>query len=89
VSTTVRPRSGWRHSWLTEEDPDPLYDSTRDYVEQVDRFKRYQGKPTQRRDHDRPLSMTPNAIRKRKARGIGEAGHGFREVPLMFGTPVG
>jgi hypothetical protein len=32
------------------EDDDPLYDSTRDYVEQVDRFKRHQGKPTTRKE---------------------------------------
>lgn len=64
----VRPNSGWQ----AKEELDPLYDSRRDYIEQIDRFKRHQGKPTQRRDHDRPLSMTPNAIRKRKARGMGE-----------------
>jgi hypothetical protein len=29
-----------------DEDPDPLFDSTRDYVEQVDRFKLHQGKAT-------------------------------------------
>jgi hypothetical protein len=32
-----------------DEDDDPLFDSTRDYVEQVDRFKDHQGKPTERR----------------------------------------
>jgi len=32
-----------------DEDPDPLFDSTRDYVEQIDRYKRHQGKPTERR----------------------------------------
>lgn len=33
-----------------DEDYDPLFDSTRDYVEQVDRFKEHQGKPTEGRD---------------------------------------
>jgi hypothetical protein len=29
-----------------DEDDDPLFDSTRDYVEQIDRYKLHQGKPT-------------------------------------------
>jgi hypothetical protein len=29
-----------------DEDDDPLFDSTRDYVEQIDRYKEHQGKPT-------------------------------------------
>ena len=32
-----------------DEDPDPLFDSTRDYVEQIGRYKEHQGKPTTRR----------------------------------------
>jgi hypothetical protein len=32
-----------------EEDSDPLFDSTRGYVEQVDRYKEHQGKPTTRK----------------------------------------
>jgi hypothetical protein len=31
-----------------EEDDNPLYDSSRDYVEQVDRYKEHQGKPIKR-----------------------------------------
>jgi hypothetical protein len=31
------------------EDDDPLFDSTRDYIEQIDRFKRHQGKRTARK----------------------------------------
>jgi hypothetical protein len=45
----VRPHSDWQ----ANEDSNPLYDSTRGYIDQVDRFKRHQGKPTQRRKHDR------------------------------------
>jgi predicted nucleic acid-binding Zn ribbon protein len=30
-----------------DEDDDPLFDSTREYVEQVDRYKEHQGKPTE------------------------------------------
>jgi hypothetical protein len=29
-----------------DEDPDPLFDSIRDYVDQIDRYKEHQGKPT-------------------------------------------
>jgi hypothetical protein len=64
VDLDVRPRPDWQ----AMEDAAALYDSTRGYVEQVDRFKEFQGKPIQRRDFDRPLSMTANAIRKRRAR---------------------
>jgi hypothetical protein len=32
-----------------DEDDDPVFDSTRGYVEQIDRYKRHQGKPTERR----------------------------------------
>ena len=30
-------------------DDDPLFDSTRSYIEQIDRFKEFQGRPTERR----------------------------------------
>jgi hypothetical protein len=33
-----------------DEDDDPLFDSTRDYVEQIDRYKAFQDKPTKRRN---------------------------------------
>jgi hypothetical protein len=36
----------WVEPFEADEDPDPLFDSTRDYVTQVDRFKSHQGKPT-------------------------------------------
>jgi hypothetical protein len=32
-----------------DDDDDPLFDSTRDYVEQIDRFKQHQGRPTTRK----------------------------------------
>jgi hypothetical protein len=32
-----------------DEDPNPLFDSKRDYVEQIDAYKEFQGKPTERR----------------------------------------
>ncbi len=36
----------WPEPGDGDEDDDPLFDSSRDYVEQVDRFKEHQGKPT-------------------------------------------
>jgi hypothetical protein len=61
----LRPNS----TWLANEDDDPLFDSTREYVEQVDRFKQHQGKPTERRRSETgPLSMTASAIRSRRRR---------------------
>ena len=36
----------WPQPCEGDEDDDPLFDSTRDYVEQVDRYKLHQGKPT-------------------------------------------
>jgi hypothetical protein len=32
-----------------DEDDEPLFDSTRDYVEQINRYKEHQGKPIERR----------------------------------------
>ena len=39
----------WCLEFIADEHPDPLYDSTRGYLEQVDRYKRHQGKPTARK----------------------------------------
>jgi hypothetical protein len=39
----------WCPSFVANEDPDPLYDSTRSYIEQIDRYKKHQGKPTGRK----------------------------------------
>ena len=39
----------WPEPAIGDEADDPLFDSRRGYVEQVDRFKRYQGKPTSRK----------------------------------------
>lgn len=39
----------WPEPAQGDEDDDPLFDSTRDYIEQIDRFKRHQDKPTTRK----------------------------------------
>ena len=39
----------WPDPEQADEDDDPLFNSTRDYVEQIDRYKHHQGKPTARR----------------------------------------
>src|SRR6516162_4305120 len=51
------------------------FDSRREYLEQIDRFKRHQGKPTERRWTP---SMKPGAIRmrQRRAKLRGESGNG-------------
>ena len=36
----------WPEPAEGDDDPDPLFDSTREFVEQVDRYKEHQGKPT-------------------------------------------
>jgi hypothetical protein len=45
----------WPEPRPADEHSDPLYDSTREYIAQVDRFKRHQGKPIgrKRRETDR------------------------------------
>ena len=35
----------WPEPEEGDEDPDPLFDSTRDYMEQLDRYREHQGKP--------------------------------------------
>jgi hypothetical protein len=40
----------WPEPAEADEYDDPLFDSTRDYVEQCDRFKQHQDKPTARRE---------------------------------------
>jgi hypothetical protein len=39
----------WPEPSEPKEDPDPLFDSRRGYVEQIDRYKQHQGKPIARR----------------------------------------
>jgi hypothetical protein len=39
----------WPEPVQGDEDPNPLFDSARDYIEQIDRYKQHQGKPTERR----------------------------------------
>jgi hypothetical protein len=42
----------WPEPRAGDEDPDPMFKSTRNYVEQINRFKRHQGKPITRRGAD-------------------------------------
>ena len=39
----------WPEPKPGDEDPDPLFDSRRDYVQQIDTYKAFQGKPTVRK----------------------------------------
>jgi hypothetical protein len=53
----------WPEAREPDEDDDPLFDSTRDYVEQMDRYKQHQGKP---------ITHSANTTRRRrKANGGG------------------
>jgi hypothetical protein len=52
---------------IADEDFDPLFDSTRDYVEQVDRYKEHQGKPTTRRGRN---GTSRGALVKRRKRQL-------------------
>jgi hypothetical protein len=38
----------WTSPFVADEDPNPLFDSKRSYVEQIDRYKAHQDKPTER-----------------------------------------
>ena len=44
----------WPEPSEPNEDPDPLFDSRRGYVEQIDRYKQHQGKPTGRKPNGAP-----------------------------------
>jgi hypothetical protein len=39
----------WTKPFAVEEDEDPLFNSARNYVEQIDRYKKHQGKMTERK----------------------------------------
>ena len=39
----------WPEPKEGDEDDDPLFDSARDYLTQIDSYKKFQGKPTSRR----------------------------------------
>jgi len=54
----------WPEAREPDEDDDPLFDSTRDYVEQMDRYKQYQGKSTTH-------AASTTLRRRRKADGGG------------------
>jgi hypothetical protein len=46
----------WPEPLDCAEDPDPMFDSTRGYVEQMDRYKEHQGKPTTRKQRTSHLA---------------------------------
>jgi hypothetical protein len=49
-----------------DEDLDPLFDSSRDYVEQVDRFKEFQDKPTEAKEREVHMLVCQNPKCPRK-----------------------
>jgi gas vesicle protein len=61
-----------------DEDEDPLYDSRRGYVEQIDRYKEFQGKPTEQRAYaSRPERLKKN---RRHITDRSQATRGGRKV---------
>jgi hypothetical protein len=60
----------WPEPEEGDEDLDPLFDSTRDYVEQMDRYKEHQGKPTERRAY----ASRPERL-KLDRRHVADGGH--------------
>jgi hypothetical protein len=57
-----------------DEDRDPLFDSTRDYFEQIDRYKEHQGKPTEFKLIDKTCAVCgePFQARRTTARVCGD-----------------
>jgi hypothetical protein len=51
-------------SWQADEDLNALYSSRRTYLDQIDHYKKHQGKTTERRG----MSMSPTAVRLRRLR---------------------
>jgi rubrerythrin len=52
----------WVPDFDADEDPDPLFDSSRDYLEQIARYKSHQGKLTQRKRTE--ISLTCESCNK-------------------------
>jgi hypothetical protein len=56
----------WPEPRQGNEDPNPLFDSRRDYIEQINRYKEHQGKPTERRGKDEYMAQVEKFLREKK-----------------------
>jgi hypothetical protein len=56
----------WPEPRRGTEDPDPLFDSRRNYIEQINRYKRHQGKPIERRGKDEYMAQIEKFLREKK-----------------------
>jgi hypothetical protein len=63
----VAEEISWPEPAEGDEHPDPLFDSTRTYLDQMDVYKRNQGKPTARRPR------SPNGQRRQRRLGVNRA----------------
>jgi hypothetical protein len=66
----------------SDEHPDPLFDSTRSYLDQIDVFKRHQGRPTEkrvRRDKGKSWSSARRAAADKPGRVKPPRNRGGRE----------
>jgi hypothetical protein len=59
----ARLPSEWPEPRAGDEDDNPLFDSNRSYVEQMDRYKKHQSKPTQRQAYGQSISLEQNQAR--------------------------
>jgi len=82
----------WPEPAAGDEHPDPLFDSTRDYLEQIEAYKRAQGKPLERRKRgtltggkaspsEKPSNATVSETAASEARGQHE------QRPCSGGSP--
>jgi hypothetical protein len=56
----IEDLADWPNPTPDDPHPDPLFDSSRDYLDQISRYKRHQGKPTARRERIKPKSYPSN-----------------------------
>jgi hypothetical protein len=60
----------WPEPKQGDEDLDPLFDSNREYVEQIDRYKEFQGKTTERSAEGSPMCTVEGCDARSQGRGL-------------------
>ena len=76
------PDPKWPQPCEADEDPDPLYNSRRSYLEQIDRYKRHLGKPIQL--YRRKKFFVPAEIAE--MRELRDAGMSLEAMAKHFGV---
>jgi DNA invertase Pin-like site-specific DNA recombinase len=76
----------WPEPCDGDEDPDPLFDSRRTYVEQIDKYKAHQGKPIARREYTRTKPhKKPDPEILEKINGLRAAGNTLDAIAKAIG----